>query len=134
MLLAKNPQSVNLVYKDKEGKYLPFVQKYREIAKDLNLTDAIARGLKKRTKYKIIDKKGSGFMFTYHPPLVNPNTVVIPSDNEGLMHALVVALAELRAGNNSMRNILVPLAQEAQRKRILPKDLLTPNETTWVFA
>ena len=73
-------------------------------------------------------------MFTYHSPLVNPNTVVIPSDNEGLMHALVVALAKLRACNNSMRNILVPLAQEAQRKRILPKDLLTPNETTWVFA
>lgn len=134
LLLAKNPQSVKLAFKDKEGKYLPFAEKYREIAKDLNLTDAIARGLTKRTKYKIINKKGSGFMFTYHPPLVNPNTVVIPSDNEGLMHALVVALAELRAGNNSMRNILVPLAQEAQRKRILPKDLLTPNETTWVFA
>lgn len=134
LLLAKNPQSVKLAFKDKEGKYLPFAEKYREIAKDLNLTDAIARGLTKRTKYKIINKKGSGFMFTYHSPLVNPNTVVIPSDNEGLMHALVVALAELRAGNNSMRNILVPLAQEAQRKRILPKDLLTPNETTWVFA
>ena len=134
MLLAKNPQTVKLAFKDKEGKYLPFAEKYREIAKDLNLTDAITRGLTKRTKYKIINKKGSGFMFTCHPPLVNPNTVVIPSDNDGLMHALVVALAELRAGNNSMRNILVPLAQEAQRKRILPKDLPTPNETTWVFA
>ena len=73
-------------------------------------------------------------MFTYHPPVVNPNTVVIPSDNDGLMHALVVALADLRAGNTSMLNIVVPLAQEAQRKGILPKGLLKPSETTWVFA
>jgi len=46
----------------------------------------------------------------------------------------VKALAELRAGNTSMRNLVVPLAQEAKRKKILPKNLLSVDEETWVFA
>ena len=50
------------------------------------------------------------------------------------MRALLQALAELRAGNTSMRNLVVPLAQEAKRKNILPKHLLSPDEETWVFA
>ena len=44
------------------------------------------------------------------------------------------ALAELRAGNTMMRNLVVPLAQEAKRMNILPSDLLLPEEETWIFA
>ena len=44
------------------------------------------------------------------------------------------ALAELRAGNDMMRNLVVPLAQEARRMNILPPDLLSPEEETWIFA
>ena len=61
-------------------------------------------------------------------------TVVIPSDKEGLLRALLQAVAELRAGNESIRNLVVPLAQEAERKNILPKGLLSPEELTWVYA
>ena len=50
------------------------------------------------------------------------------------MRELKKALAELRAGNTSMRNLVVPLAQEARRKRILPDGLLSPDEETWVYA
>ena len=50
------------------------------------------------------------------------------------MGALTIAVAELRAGNTSMQNIVVPLAQEAKRKKILPRKLLSPDEMTWVFA
>ena len=88
--------------------------------------------------------KGSGFLFSVQPPpfmkkksknmTIKPSTVVIPSDRKGLMRALVQALAELRAGNTSMRNLVVALAQEAKRKRILPVNLLSPDEETWVFA
>ena len=50
------------------------------------------------------------------------------------MRALLQALAELRAGNTSMQNFVVPLAKEAKRKKILPPNLLSPDEETWVFA
>ena len=33
-----------------------------------------------------------------------------------------------------MQNIVVPLAQEAKRRNILPQNLLTPTEMNWVFA
>ena len=45
-----------------------------------------------------------------------------------------MTLAELRAGNNSMRNIVVPLAQEAKRKGILPENLLSADEETGDLA
>ena len=132
LLLVKNPQRINLNLYDKHKQLLPFVEKYREIATELNLTNAAAPGFKKRTKYKIaILEIGSGFLFTTHPPA---NTLLIPSDNPGLLRALYVALAELRAGNSSMRNIVVPLSQEARRKGILPENLLSADEETWVFA
>ena len=63
-----------------------------------------------------------------------PSTIVIPSDKKGLLRALVQALAELRSGNTSMQNLVVPLAHEAQRKWILPTNLFTPEELTWVYA
>ena len=82
---------------------------------------------------------GSGFLFSIRPPpfekrLFHPSTVVIPSDKKGLLRALLQAVTELRAGNTSMQNVVVPLAQEAKRKKILPANLLTSDEMTWVFA
>ena len=47
---------------------------------------------------------------------------------------MVQSVAEMRSGNTSMQNIIVPLAQEAKRLKILPPGLLTPEEMTWVFA
>ena len=87
--------------------------------------------------------EGSGFLFSINKPtfikkkkkkIFKPSTVVIPSDNKGLMRALLVALTEFRAGNTSMRNLVVPLAKEAKRKNILPPNLLSPDEETWVYA
>ena len=66
-------------------------------------------------------------MFTTRPPLL------IPSDDPGLLRSLYVALAELRAGNSSMQNIVVPFPQEAKRKGILPENLLSADEETWVL-
>ena len=79
--------------------------------------------------------EGSGFLFTTRPPtVIHPDTVVVPSDPAGLMEAIALALAEFRAGNTSMRNVVVPLAAEAKRMGILPKNLLSNDEKTWVFA
>lgn len=137
LLLVKNPQSIRLKLKDEQKQYLPFVHEFKDIADQLNLVASSGHrtGFKNRVKYKMLMemRKGSGFLFSVQPP-VTPNTVVIPSDNLGLMRALYTALAELRAGNTSMRNIVVPLAAEAKRKRILPENLLSPDEETWVYA
>ena len=89
------------------------------------------------------DKTGPGFLFSVKPPppsvprsgkRIKPTTVVIPSDKKGLLRELVKAVAELRAGNTDMQNYVVPLAQEAKRKRILPRNLLSADEQMWVFA
>ena len=66
--------------------------------------------------------------------MIHPSTVVIPSDKKRLLRDLLKAVAELRAGNTSMQNIVQPLAQEAKRRKILPPHLLSPKEMTWVFA
>jgi len=133
LLLVKNPKSIELDLKDADKKYLDFVEKYKKIAHDLNLTDDVTSSVRKRTKYKIIEDVGRGFMFTLRPP-INPTTIVVPSDNQELMRQLYLTLAELRAGNTSMRNIVVPLAAAAKRKGLLPENLLTPDEEMWVFA
>lgn len=127
LLLVMNPMKIQLTLKENK-QYLPFVHKYIDIVNELNLLDGY-NGSRNRVKYKLIEHKGSGFLFSVQPP-----TIVIPSDNEGLMSELYKALAEVRAGNTSMRNLLVPLAQEANRKNILPPHLLSPDEQTWVFA
>ena len=128
--------------------YVSSVKMYIEIANDLNLLETAERYggkyYKRLSKYQILKnaRSGKGFLFSVKPPpfatgrhtFFNPSTVVIPSDNKGLMRELTKALAELRAGNTSMRNLVVPLAQEARRKRILPDYLLSPDEETWVFA
>ena len=131
LLLVKTPAKINLNLYDEHKQLLPFVEKYQQIVEDLNLIGDFGAvpGFRLRTKYKIVKKVGSGFLFTTHAP-----PILIPSDDQGLLRSLYVALAELRAGNNSMRNIVVPLAQEAKRKGILPESLLSSDEETWVFA
>ena len=149
LLLLQSPTRwMNLT--NLRGKYISAVGKYVAIVEALDLVNiAIANkvNLKNRSKYKLLhnyilaQKEGSGFLFSVRPPpfikkkrLFHPSTVVIPSDKKGLLRALLQAVAELRAGNTSMQNIVVPLAQEAKRKKILPRNLLSPDEMTWVFA
>ena len=130
LLIVMNPSKINLKLKNRK-QYYPFVYEYADIAESLNLM-ASYRGPKTRAKYKLLNTihGGKGFLFSIQPP----SAVVIPSDDAGLMNELVKALAELRAGNSTMRNLVVPLAQEAKRKNLLPHSLLTPDEETWVFA
>ena len=158
LLLVKNPNRINLELKTQEGKYKKFVLDYMKIVDGLDLvTTALANprvSVTNRIKYKLIkaihmDVSGSGFLFSVRPPpllaaaaagdgdtgkRIKPSTVVIPSDKKGLLRELVKAVAEFRAGNKSMRNLVVPLAQEAKRKKILPRHLLSADEKTWVFA
>ena len=97
---------------------------------------------KTRAKYKLLPKVGRGFLFTTRKPKflkksqnrVSPSVVVVPSDKRGLLRALKKSVAELRSGNTSMQNVVVPLAQEAKRLKILPPGLLSSKEMTWVFA
>ena len=152
LLLAKTPNGIQLRIR-MGGKYMKFVEDYMKIVDELDLVNAAfqnydASSVTKRAKYKLIknmEKKGSGFMFSVRPPpfaaaaaagkhRIKPSTIVIPSDKKGLLRELVKAVAELRAGNKSMRNLVVPLAQEAKRKKILPRHLLSADEKTWVFA
>ena len=155
LLLVKNPNKIDLRLETPGGGggYRRFVMDYMTIVDRLDLLDsALANrnvSITNRIKYKLIkaihmEKSGSGFLFSVRPPppsiaaaaseRIKPSTVVIPSDKKGLLRELVKAVAELRAGNTSMRNIVVPLAQEAKRKRILPRHLLSADEKTWVFA
>ena len=141
LLLLKRPSSIDLKLKS-AGKYKSFVRDYKRIVDELNLVDyAYAKcgnRMKNRAKYKLLQdlakKHGSGFLFSVKPPPFKPSTVVIPSDKKGLLRALYKAVAELRAGNTSMQNLVVPLAQEAKRKKILPPRLLTKEEKHWVFS
>ena len=135
------------------GNYISAVGKYVKIVEALdleNIAKANNLNFKNRSKYKLMQhyilsqqQQKEGFLFSVRPPpfiktkkkgLFHPSTVVIPSDKKGLLRALLQAVAELRAGNTSMQNIVVPLAQEAKRKKILPRNLLSPDEMTWVFA
>lgn len=139
LLLVFNPQKINLATENAYGQLLPFVKEYAHIIKRLGLLTRYQGITKsqKRIKFKLLKRLrgGSGFMFTTHPPtFIHPDTVVIPSDPAGLMKDLYLSLAEFRAGNTSMRNIVVPLAAEAKRMGILPNNLLTNDEKTWVFA
>ena len=139
LLLVFNPQKINLATENAYGQLLPFVKEYAHIIKRLGLLTRYQGITKsqKRIKYKLLKRLrvGSGFMFTTRPPtFIHPDTVVIPSDPAGLMKDLYLSLAEFRAGNTSMRNIVVPLAAEAKRMGILPNTLLTNDEKTWVFA
>ena len=147
--LVKRPNSIRLQLKSGK-KYKSFVKDYKRIVDELDLVDfAYAKygeRIKTRAKFKLLQdlerrtKSGSGFLFSVQPPpfskkrRIKSSTVVIPSDKKGLLRALYQALAELRAGNTSMQNLVVPLAQEAKRKKILPRHLLSADEKNWVFS
>ena len=137
LLLVKNPTRIQLKLKT-EKEYLPFVYEFKDIADRLQLIASSQHfsGFHLRKKYKILQElqhAGTGFLFTTRPP-VKPDTVVVPSDKAGLLRKLYTAVAELRAGNTSMQNIVVPLAAEARRLGCLPRNLLSPEEETWVYA
>ena len=146
LLLIKRPNSINLKLKSGK-KYKSFVKDYKRLVDELDLVDfAYAKygdRIKTRAKFKLLqdlkNKSGSGFLFSVQPPpfskkQIKSSTVVIPSDKKGLLRALYQAVAELRAGNTSMQNLVVPLAQEAKRKKILPPHLLSVDERNWVFS
>ena len=138
LLLIQRPTMIKFELKSQHDHDI--LHEYKNIVSTLNLVqDANNKGIlyRKRAKYKLLTgKKGSGFLFSPQPPpfLFHPSTVVVPSDKKGLLRELYQSVAELRAGNNSMQNIVVPLAQEAKRRNILPQNLLTPTEMNWVFA
>ena len=139
LLLVFNPKQINLSTVTSRGTVLPYIRKYAEIVNRLGLLEMYIHTsrTRNRVKYKLIKniRIGKGFLFTSKPPkLVHPDTVVVPSDSEGLLKALYLALSEFRAGNTSMRNVVVPLAAEAERKGVLPHNLLSNDEKTWVFA
>ena len=127
LLIVANPSKIHLQLKE-NGQYLPFVNEYIAIGKKIGLLDSYS-GSTRRAKYQLLNHNGSGFLFSVQPP-----SVVLPSDRVGVLMELNKALAELRAGNDTMRNLVVPLAQEARRMNILPPDLLSPEEETWIFA
>ena len=144
LLLVQRPKDIKLELTDAQGNATPALVRFRDIVHDLFLVDSAVDasvGVDRRAKYKLLsDKKGRGFLFTSTEPdflrktLVNPNVVVVPSDKKGLLRELLKSVAELRSGNTSMQNIVVPLAQEAKRLKILPPNLLSPKEMSWVFA
>ena len=114
--------------------YIPSVKRYVEIANKLNLiktAEESGKSYKTLSKYTVItrcnERLGNGFLFSIKPPpflhktgnkknFIKPSTVVIPSDKKGLMRALVQALAELRAGNTSMRNLVVPFKKQNEKE------------------
>ena len=143
LLLVKRPKDIGLKLKGPLGRNTSTLDKFIKIVQDLDLVQiALTKGynIKNRAKYKLLPKVGHGFLFTSTQPdfmrktMVNPNVVVVPSDKKGLLRELIKSVAELRCGNTSMQNIVVPLAQEAKRLKILPPGLLSPKEMTWVFA
>ena len=143
LLLVKRPKEIGVKLKGVRGRNTKTLDEYIRIVDDLNLVSIAHRDgvqIKNRAKYKLLPKAGYGFLFTSTQPeflrqtLVNPNVVVVPSDKQGLLRELIKSVAEMRSGNTSMQNVVVPLAQEAKRLKILPPGLLSSKEMSWVFA
>ena len=143
LLLIKRPNDIGLKLKDVRGKNSQTLEDFIHIVQELDLVSVAKKDqvqIKNRAKYKLLPKVGQGFLFTstmpdfLRKPPVKSNVVVVPSDKRGLLRALVQSVAELRSGNTSMQNVVVPLAQEAKRLKILPPGLLSPKELTWVYA
>ena len=143
LLLVKRPNDIKLKMRDIRGKNTHALDEFIRIVQELDLVAIAERSgvqIKNRAKYKLLPKVGHGFLFTSTKPkflknnLVHPSVVVIPSDKKGLLRELIKSVAELRSGNTSMQNVVVPLAKEAQRLKILPPGLLSPKEMTWVYA
>lgn len=151
LLLVLNPSKIGLkltatsssTSAKRRAEYLPFVLDFVYIARKLNLLDSYT-GSKTRAKFTLLtttttangNHSGSGgFLFSPNPPPKIPKVVVLPPDDEGLLSELYRAVAELRAGNTSMRNLVAPMVREARRRHIhIPPDLLSPDEDTWVLA
>ena len=143
LLMVKRPNDIGLKLKDIRGKNSQTLDEFIHIVQELDLVSLAKKDfvqIKNRAKYKLLPKVGQGFLFTSIKPdfsrksVVNPNVVVVPSDKKGFLRELVKSVAELRSGNTSMQNVVVPLAQEAKRLKILPPGLLSAKEMTWVFA
>ena len=143
LLLVKRPNDIGLKLKDARDRNTPALDEFIRIVQDLHLVSVAKKDqvqIKNRAKYKLLPKVGHGFLFTSTRPrflkknLIHPSVVVIPSDKKGLLRSLVQSVAELRSGNTSMQNVVVPLAKEAKRLKILPPGLLSPKEMTWVYA
>ena len=154
LLLSQTTKGIPLT--NKHGRNTAAANEYIALADDLGLLDSALQlrlqGLKTRKKYKLLTTGdgaavGRGFLFTSKRPgflmknnsrkqrrLVHPSVVVVPSNKKKLLRELLKGVAELRSGNTSMRNVVVPLAQEAKRLKILPPGLLTDREMAWVYA
>ena len=134
MLLAKNPASIIELRNFKTREYYPYVDEYRKIAEELGFVAFVERtgeiAMRNRTKFKLLED--GGFLYSLLPP---PPLRVLPSDPQGVLRELQKALAEYRAGNASMRNIIGPLSAQAQRMKILPKNLKkTLSDFNWVYV
>ena len=112
ILLAKNPKSMITLETDD-----PAVTRYRNIIKTLKIVKKHPRRKKSPLAF------GDGV-----------HTLAIPSSNEQLLKLLFLKLSEFNAGNDALKQEVVPLAAEAQRRNILPKGLIDPRDMTWVFA
>ena len=103
--------------KDARGRNTTTLDEFIRIVDDLDLVSIAQRDgvqIKNRAKFKLLPKAGHGFLFTSTQPgfvsdtLVHPSVVVVPSDKQGLLRELIKSLAELRSGNTSMQNVVVP--------------------------
>ena len=171
LLLILNPNKIGLILRDQHrgggggGEYFPFVRDYVHIAYKLKLLKSYTGG-RNRVKYTLLTehhwgsglgggggggklelgsggRRGGGggrFLFSSTPP--TPRVIVLPPDNPGLLAELYRAVAELQAGNTTMRNLVVPMVREARRRKMhIPSDLLKnipggagADDTTWVLA
>ena len=149
LLFYQNPEDKNIVLKS-NGRDTPAVEEYRNIVRELNLVDIVEKTSnpknkanyqkrKKFTTFFLKNVKGTGLLFSYKKPssfpgssheksgkglksgFFPPNTVVIPSENKELLIKLATSLSERDAGNSSLQNLIVALAREARRRKILSK-------------
>ena len=149
LLLTQNPHSSDIVLKNNDGSDSETLEQYRNIVQTLGLVRRIQssgkHGYLQRNKYKLLtdEHSGKGFLFSVKKPkfmeknnaelpVKSSNTIIIPSDKKSILKTLVKALAEKRAGNSSMRNLVVALAREARAKGILPANLLSPEEMNYI--
>ena len=149
LLFYQNPEDKDIVLKS-NGRDTPAVQEYRNIVRELNLVNIVEnsnkpKGYQKRKKFTTFflkNVKGTGLLFSYKKPssfpgssheksgeglksgFFPPNTVVIPSENKDLLIKLATSLSERDAGNSSLQNLIVSLAREARKRKILSKATL----------
>ena len=150
LLLYQNPEDKPGLILRANGQDTPAVQEYRKIVHDLDLINIVERSKnprkkanyqkrKKFTSFLSENVKGSGLLFSYKKPstfpdsryqksgeglksgFFPPNTVIIPSENKDLLIKLATSLSERDAGNTSLENLIVALAREARRRKILSK-------------